>query len=145
VEIDLVVRGICCLKPGVPGLSERIRVVSIVDRFLEHSRCFAFGQGEGVRCWLSSADWMPRNFNTRVEVMFPVEAPELRQRLVDEVLGLALQDTARARRLLPDGQYVRPEARPGAVRSQRALLEAAQRAPPRAAVLRPVPAAPEEG
>lgn len=144
VEIDLVVRGICCLRPGVPGLSERIRVVSIVDRFLEHSRVFAFGRGAEARCFLSSADWMPRNFNTRVEVMFPVEAPELQARLVDEVLGLALRDGARARRLLPDGRYVRAEGGPGAVRSQQALVEAAARQASRpAAVLRPVP--PPEG
>ncbi len=141
VEVDLVVRGICCLKPGVPGLSERIRVTSIVDRFLEHSRVFAFGTGPEARCFLSSADWMPRNFNTRVEVMFPVEAPELKARLVDEVLGLALQDTARARHLKDDGRYLRPEAGPGAVRSQQALMGAAGRQLPRAAVLRAVPQA----
>jgi len=139
-----VVRGICCLRPGVPGLSERIRVTSIVDRFLEHSRVFAFGRGAETRCFLSSADWMPRNFNTRVEVMFPVEAPELKARLVDEVLGLALKDTARARRLQPDGRYLRAEAGPGAVRSQQALVEAAGRQEPRPAVLRPVPS-PEPG
>ena len=139
VEIDLVVRGICCLRPGVPGLSERIRVTSIVDRFLEHSRCFAFGKGSDTRCFLSSADWMPRNFKTRVEVMFPVEAPELKARLVDEVLGLALQDTARARWLQADGRYLRAEAGPGAVRSQQALISAASRQAPRAPVLRPVP------
>jgi polyphosphate kinase len=139
VEVDLIVRGICCLKPGVPGLSERIRVTSIVDRFLEHSRVFAFGTGPEARCFLSSADWMPRNFNTRVEVMFPVEAPELKARLIDEVLGLALQDSVRARRLLADGRYVRAEAGPGAVRSQQALVAAAGRQAPRPAVLRPVP------
>jgi polyphosphate kinase len=139
VEIDLVVRGICCLKPGVPGLSERIRVVSIVDRFLEHSRVFAFGRGDEVRCWLSSADWMPRNFLTRVEVMFPVEAPELKARLVDEVLGLALQDRARARRLLADGTYQRPEGGEGAMRSQQTLVELATRASSRPAALRAVP------
>ena len=145
VEIDLIVRGICCLRPGVPGLSERIRVVSIVDRFLEHSRVFAFGAGPETEVFLSSADWMPRNFNTRVEVMFPVEAPELKARVVDEVLGLALADTARARRLQPGGAYLRPEPPPGAVRSQQALLEAADRRravrPPN---LRQVAAAPAE-
>jgi polyphosphate kinase len=140
VQVDLVVRGICCLKPGVPGLSERIRVTSIVDRFLEHSRVFAFGTGPEARCYLSSADWMPRNFNTRVEVMFPVEAPELKARLVDEVLGLALQDSARARRLQADGRYLRAEPGPGAVRSQQALVGAAGRQLQRPAVLRPVPA-----
>ncbi len=130
VEIDLLIRGICCLKPGVPGLSERIRVTSIVDRFLEHSRVFAFGVGPETRYFLSSADWMPRNFNTRVEVMFPVEAPELKARLGDEVLGLALQDTARARRLQADGRYLRDPVEPGAVRSQQALVESAVRGRP---------------
>lgn len=130
VEIDLLIRGICCLKPGVPGLSERIRVTSIVDRFLEHSRVFAFGAGPDTQYFLSSADWMPRNFNTRVEVMFPVEAPELKARLGDEVLGLALQDTARARRLQADGRYLRDPAVPGAVRSQQALVESAVRGRP---------------
>jgi polyphosphate kinase len=147
VEIDLVVRGICCLRPGVPGLSERIRVVSILDRFLEHSRVFAFGVGEEAECFLSSADWMPRNFRTRVEVMFPVEAPALKARLVDEVLGLALSDTVRARRLQADGRYLRPEPGPGGVRSQQALVEAAARGriPTHPPVLRQVAPVKSEG
>jgi polyphosphate kinase len=141
VEIDLVVRGICCLRPGVPGVSERIRVTSIVDRFLEHSRVFAFGAGDDPDCYLSSADWMPRNFHSRVEVMVPVEDKALKARLVREVLGLALQDTARARRLRPDGTYRRAEPGLAPLRSQQGLCELARaRAAPRQPVLRQVPA-----
>ena len=126
VEIDLLVRGICCLRPGVPGVSERIRVSSVVDRFLEHARIFVFGAGDNPDCLLSSADWMPRNFHSRVEVMFPVEDKALKARLVGEILGLPLQDQVRARRLQPDGTYRQPEGGPDAVRSQQALCEAAQ-------------------
>jgi polyphosphate kinase len=142
VEVDLVVRGICCLRPGVAGLSERIRVTSILDRFLEHGRVFVFGEGARAECYLSSADWMPRNFRTRVEVMFPVEAPALRARLIDQVVGLALQDQARTRRLLEDGRYVRAQAGSGALRSQQALIHAAgpARPPVRPPALRAVEA-----
>jgi polyphosphate kinase len=143
VEIDLLVRGICCLRPGVRGVSERIRVTSIVDRFLEHGRVFAFGAGDQAECYLSSADWMPRNFHSRVEVMFPVEDPALRARLLDQVLGLALRDGVKARRLRLDGSYGRAEPGGTPVRSQEALLLAARRAgegAPRPPVLRQVPA-----
>jgi polyphosphate kinase len=140
VEIDLLVRGVCCLRPGVPGVSERIRVTSIVDRFLEHSRVFAFGDGPTTEVYLSSADWMPRNFIRRVEVMFPVEDPGLRARVLDEVLGLALRDTQKAHRLEQDGTYRRlAGALP--LRSQEALLDHARRAAsPGRAVIRQVPA-----
>ena len=84
VPIDLLIRGICCLRPGLPGISENIRVFSIVDRFLEHSRILVFGEGNKQQVFLSSADWMPRNFDRRVEVMFPIEAEDLRRRIVDE-------------------------------------------------------------
>jgi polyphosphate kinase len=142
VEIDLIVRGICCLRPGVPGVSERIRVTSIVDRFLEHSRVFIFGAGDNPDCLLSSADWMPRNFHSRVEVMFPVEDKALKARLLGEILGLPLQDQVRARRLLHDGTYRHPEGHAGAVRSQVALCEAALlgRSANRPTVLRQAPA-----
>ncbi len=115
VSIDLIVRGICCLRPGVPGTSDNIRVISIVDRFLEHARIFSFENGGKREVYLSSADWMPRNFQRRVEVMFPVEDEGLRDRVVDEILGIALADNVKARRLLPDGSYVRvrPEAPSG--------------------------------
>jgi len=142
VEIELLVRGICCLRPGVPGVSERIRVTSVVDRFLEHSRVFVFGVGENPDCLLSSADWMPRNFHSRVEVMFPVEDRALKARVVNEILGLPLQDQIRARWLQPDGSYRRAEGGPGAVRSQQALCEAALagRGVTRPTVLRQAPA-----
>ncbi len=127
VKVDLLVRGICCLRPGVPGVSENIRVVSVVDRFLEHSRVFAFGEGAQAEVWLSSADWMPRNFVRRIETMFPVEEPALRQRLLEEVLGVALKDNVKARRLERDGTYV-PVGQDGApVRSQMVLMELARR------------------
>lgn len=112
VPIDLVVRGVCCLKPGLEGVSENIRVRSIVDRFLEHSRLFVFGTGTRQSVYLSSADWMPRNFERRVEVMFPVEAPELKERIVTEIVPRYLQDNQRARLLEPTGNYTR--ARPAA-------------------------------
>ncbi|HVW37872.1 MAG TPA: polyphosphate kinase 1, partial [Pirellulales bacterium] len=92
VPIDLVVRGICCLRPGMPGISENIRVRSIVDRFLEHSRVFVFSPDEEAQVYLASADWMPRNFYRRVEVMFPIEAPELKQRVLSEIVPAYLRD-----------------------------------------------------
>ena len=110
VPIDLVVRGICCLKPGLPGLSENIRVRSIVDRFLEHSRIFVFGIGTRQSIYLSSADWMPRNYERRVEVMFPVEAADLKRRIVQEIAPAYLRDNQRARLLTSTGSYTR--ARP---------------------------------
>ena len=105
VPIDIVARGICCLRPGVPGLSETIRVRSIIDRFLEHSRIYVFGPDEEARVFLSSADWMPRNFFRRVEVMFPVQAPDLVSRILREVIPVYLADNVRARRLDPDGAF----------------------------------------
>ena len=106
VEIKLNVRGICCLKPGVPGLSDRISVVSIVDRFLEHSRILYFYHGGDERTFLSSADWMPRNLDRRIELLVPVEDPAARDRLI-AILETCFQDTAKAHRLRPDGQYER--------------------------------------
>jgi polyphosphate kinase len=125
VEIDLVVRGICCLRPGVRGVSDRIRVRSIVDRFLEHSRVFAFGAAPQTEVYLSSADWMPRNFLRRVEILFPIEEPALRGRLLDEVLGLALADNAKARQLDEDGSYSRVRCGSPELRCQ---IELSQRA-----------------
>ncbi|MBA4106669.1 MAG: polyphosphate kinase 1 [Pirellula sp.] len=110
VPVDLVIRGICCLRPGLPGISENIRVRSIVDRFLEHSRIMVFGDAGKEQIYLSSADWMPRNFERRVEVMFPVEAPELKRRICDEIIPVYLRDNCRARVLMPDGSYVRAAA-----------------------------------
>ena len=107
VPIDIIARGICCLRPGVPGMSETIRVRSIVDRFLEHSRIFVFGPDEEAEVFLASADWMPRNFHRRVEVMFPLLAPDLKQRVLREILPVYLADNVRARRLGPDGVFQR--------------------------------------
>ena len=108
--VELVVRGICSLRPGLPGISENIQVRSIVDRFLEHSRIMVFGVGDEAQVYLSSADWMPRNFERRVEVMFPIEAPELRKQLIEEIIPIYLRDNCRARVLMPDGSYVRSAA-----------------------------------
>ena len=105
VPIDIVARGICCLRPGVPGVSETIRVRSIVDRFLEHSRIYVFGPDEDAQVFLASADWMPRNFFRRVEVMFPILAPELRQRVLKEIVPVYLADNVRARQLDPAGVF----------------------------------------
>jgi polyphosphate kinase len=80
VKIELIVRGICCLRPGLPGISDNIRVISIVDKFLEHSRITYFQNGDKPELYLSSADWMPRNFRRRVEIMFPIEDPKLHPR-----------------------------------------------------------------
>jgi polyphosphate kinase len=107
VKIDLCVRGVCCLRPGIAGVSDNIRVFSIVGRFLEHERLFAFGPAGAEKMFLSSADWMPRNLNRRVEVMFPVEAPALREQLRREVLEPALADTAFAYDMAADGSYAR--------------------------------------
>src|SRR3989441_5023780 len=105
--IDLIVRGICCLRPKVPGLSEYIRVISIVGRFLEHSRIYYFENGGQPELFLSSADWMPRNFLRRVEVAFPIETPPLRDHIINEVLPRFLNDRVKARELQPDGSYRR--------------------------------------
>ena len=124
VPINLLVRGICCLRPGLEGISENIEVRSIVDRFLEHSRIFVFGVGSKAQVFLSSADWMPRNFERRVEVMFPIEAPELKQHVCQKVLPTYWQDNTRTRRLTSDGTYVCSTAWDGedVHRSQNELL-----------------------
>jgi polyphosphate kinase len=120
VRIDLVIRGTCCLRPGIPGLSENIRVISVVDKFLEHSRVFYFENAGKFELFLGSADWMPRNFFRRIEVMFPVEDPRLKSRLTDELLQVVLKDNVKARQLQPDGSYVRlaPAKGEAGVRSQ---------------------------
>jgi polyphosphate kinase len=130
VRIDLLVRGICCLQPGVVGQSENIRVISTVDRFLEHARIFCFEAGGKREVYLSSADWMPRNFVRRVEVMFPIDDEILRRRIVDEILATQLADNVKARRLQPDGTYVRvaPGQNAPAVRSQEHFMMLATRA-----------------
>ncbi|HXM49491.1 MAG TPA: polyphosphate kinase 1 [Pyrinomonadaceae bacterium] len=107
VEIDLIVRGICMLRPGVPGLSQNIRVRSIIGRFLEHSRVFYFANDGNEEVYVGSADWMPRNLNRRIEVICPVNDPRLRSYLRDEVLQAYLRDNVNARELQPDGSYER--------------------------------------
>jgi polyphosphate kinase len=107
VEIDLIVRGMCSLKPGVKGMSERIRVRSIVGRFLEHSRIFHFTNGGDDEVYCGSADWMPRNLIERCEVVFPVAQQDLKKRLRDEILKAYLNDNVKARLLQPDGEYIR--------------------------------------
>jgi polyphosphate kinase len=113
VQIDLIVRGMCSLRPGVPGLSERIRVVSIVDRYLEHARIFYFQNGDSHSFWLASSDWMPRNFDRRIEIAFPVIEPRLQTKL-REILELQLADNVKAWLMHPDGHYVRiqPDGKP---------------------------------
>ncbi len=105
VQIDLIVRGICCLRPGVKGLSKNITVRSIVDRFLEHSRIYYFENACQPQVFISSADWMFRNFFRRIELAFPIEDGILRERIVSELLATSLADNARARFLQPDGTY----------------------------------------
>src|SRR5262245_43937097 len=118
VQIDLLVRGICCLRPGVPELSERIRVLSIIDRYLEHARIYYFYNAGEPEYWLSSADWMPRNSDLRVEGAFPVLEPPL-QAVLQEILDVQLADTVKARLLLPDGSCRRVQGNGAApMRSQ---------------------------
>ncbi len=112
VQVELVVRGICCLRPGVPGLSERIRVVSIVGRLLEHSRMYYFQNGGDEEIFLGSADLMPRNLDHRVEVLTPVEDAGLKRHLVDDILAGYLRDNVQATILGPDGAYRRPQRGP---------------------------------
>ena len=128
VEIDLIVRGICCLRPGIPGISERIRVTSIIDRFLEHARVFLFEAGGAREVYATSADWMPRNFQRRVEVLFPIEDEAIKARLVREILGTQLEDNVKAWRMRPDGSYVRkaPAEGDAPVRCQRRFLALAR-------------------
>jgi len=105
VEIDLIVRGICCLRPGLPNVSDRIRVTSIIGRFLEHSRIWHFHNGGNDEFYIGSADWMPRNFQRRVEAAVPVEAPVLQERL-RSLLETCLDDNRQAWDLDADGRWV---------------------------------------
>jgi polyphosphate kinase len=126
VEIDLLVRGICCLKPDVPGVSERIRVHCVIDRFLEHARIFHFKNGGQDEVFCSSADWMPRNFRRRVEVMFPILDETLKRRVIEEVLGTMRLDTGKGWLLRPNAEYQRVEVEGTPVRSQARFMELAR-------------------
>ena len=127
VQVDLLVRGICCLRPGLHGVSDNIRVISIVGRFLEHSRVFYFRNGGREEVYLGSADLMPRNLNRRVEADFPVQDKKLVRVLRDEILGTYLKDKVKARHMNSDGKYVRdPDfQKKGALNSQETLIERA--------------------
>lgn len=131
VKIDVACRGICSLRPGVPGVSETIRVISVVDRFLEHSRIFYFENGGTSEVYVGSADLMDRNLSRRVEVVFPVEQPDLKQRVID-LLKMTLADNVKARELQADGSYTRVKPAEGAplVRSQYRFLEQSSEPPP---------------
>jgi polyphosphate kinase len=126
VKIDVACRGICSLRPGIPGVSDNIRVISVVDRFLEHSRIFYFENGGNPEVYVGSADWMDRNLSRRVEVVFPVEQADLKQRVI-EMLKITLGDNVKARELLPDGRYRRVKPTDGELplRSQQRFLELA--------------------
>lgn len=126
VQIDLIVRGICCLRPGVEGVSENIRVISIVGSLLEHSRIFYFHNNGDEEVYIGSADWMPRNLDRRVEAITPVESPETRKDL-QEILGVMLADNRQAWELQPDGRYIQrqPEDRDRAQSSQQIFKEMA--------------------
>ena len=124
VKVQLLVRGICCLKPSLPGISENIEVISIVGRFLEHSRAYYFRNGGDAEVYIGSADLMPRNLDHRVEVLFPLMDSKLIARIHDDVLERYLADTAKARRMLPDGTYARrkPTDRKHVLNTQEALI-----------------------
>ena len=128
VEIDLVVRGICCLRPGLPGVSDRIRVISVVGRYLEHSRAFCFANAGALEVYIGSADWMPRNLDRRIEAVAPLEDPTHRQ-MVMQSIELMWRDNQQAWDLRGDGSYVRRTAAPGEppVTAQTALMEMARR------------------
>jgi polyphosphate kinase len=111
VQVDLIVRGICSLNPGIRGISDRIRVRSIVGRFLEHSRIYYFQNGGEEEIYLGSADWMPRNLHERVEVVFPLRDPLLRDRVKNEILAAYLADNVKARVLQRGGGYIREQAK----------------------------------
>ncbi|HPQ39794.1 MAG TPA: polyphosphate kinase 1 [bacterium] len=129
VRIQLIVRGICCLRPGIPGISDTIQVTSILDRFLEHTRIYYFHNGGDPEIFSGSADWMPRNFRRRVEALYPIREKRLKTRIIDEILMTYLNDNIKARVMKPDGTYeriVRPKGQ-RKVRSQSKLIAIARK------------------
>jgi polyphosphate kinase len=129
VQIDLITRGICCLRPGVQGLSENIRVISILDRYLEHSRIYYFYNGGQPEVYAGSSDCMERNFAKRTEIIYPIEDEELKSRVINEILFTYLNDNVKARLMQTDGSYLRrqPEANEKLLRSQSALIAIARK------------------
>jgi polyphosphate kinase len=129
VSVDLIVRGICCLRPGIPGVSENIHVRSILDRFLEHSRLYYFHNGGDPVIYSGSADWMPRNFKKRAEILYPINDRKLKTRIVNEILMTYLSDNVKARIMQADGSYHRLDREPAetAVRSQSVLIAIARK------------------
>ncbi|MFU8780792.1 MAG: polyphosphate kinase 1 [Kiritimatiellia bacterium] len=139
VDIRLIVRGVCCLRPGLPGWSENIRVISIIDRYLEHSRIFYFHHGGSKQVYIASADWMTRNLSRRIELMIPIESPSIRKRLV-AILKAALADNRKARIMQPDGTYKKVltelTASASLVRSQESLYKTSLQASQQSRVAR---------
>jgi polyphosphate kinase len=129
VQIDLIARGICCLRPGVPGLSENIRVISILDRYLEHSRIYYFYNGGYPEVYAGSSDCMERNFGKRTEIIYPIEDNELKSRIINEILFTYLNDNVKARVMQTDGSYIRrkPQENEKLIRSQSALIAIARK------------------
>jgi len=128
VPINLLIRGICCLRPGIPGVSERIQVRALIDRFLEHSRISWFKNGGHDEVYISSADWMPRNFHRRVEVLVPILDEAIRERLMREILTIPRTDNVKSWLLRADGSYaqVSPASGETAIRSQVRFMELAR-------------------
>jgi polyphosphate kinase len=128
VEIHMIVRGMCCLRPGVKGLSENIHVTSIIDRFLEHSRIYYFHAGGKKEVYMASADMSPRNMDRRVEVCFPLESSEVKEQVVNHMLATYLADNMKSWNLNPDGSYVRRQRGPHEkeVRAQHKFIELAR-------------------
>ena len=123
VKVDVLARGICCLRPGIPGISENIRVTSIIGRFLEHSRIYYFRNGGDEEVYAGSADMMPRNLDHRVEIIFPVADQRLMRRLKDEILERYLHDEKNARVMHAEGSYTRKKTSPDSLDSQAYFID----------------------